>query len=106
MRRRGSVLAVGLLAVGLVALPGTLTSAAARSAPAAPSGVVAVIDSGINPYHQVFRDPSPAAQRHPSTRFPGYPTGAQALRLTLGGSSYDDAVAADCERVWKKLKPE
>src|SRR5687767_7410171 len=50
-------------------------------APAAPTthAVVALIDTGINPYNAAFRDRSPLAQRHPSTYIPNYPTNARTL---------------------------
>lgn len=94
-------MAVGIaLAVGSASLP---ASGAARPAPDA-RAVIGLLDTGINPYHQVFRDSSPEAQRHPSTRFAGYPREAQALRLTLDADSYEQALAADCERVWSRLE--
>ena len=70
-----------------------------------PHAVVALVDSGINPYHEVFRDRSPLARRHPSTYLPGFPSDAQALRLTFDAPSYWAAVRADCKRVWSKIEP-
>lgn len=67
--------------------------------------VVAVIDTGINPYHKVFRDRSPRARKHPSTYLPGYPKKATPLRLSLQKKNYWAAVRKDCERVWSKVKP-
>jgi hypothetical protein len=79
-----------------------LTAAPAVASPSAPApgpnAVVAVIDTGIDPYHPAFRDPSPRARRHPSTYLPGYPRDAIALRL---GKS----PKADCDRVWRKVRP-
>jgi hypothetical protein len=56
--------------------------------------VVAINDSGINPYHFEFSaatypDPDVLAltnnfRRHPSEYIPGYPAGAKALPITLG----------------------
>jgi hypothetical protein len=56
--------------------------------------VVAVNDSGINPYHlefsaQTYPDPDVLAltrnfTRHPSEYIPGYPTDSQAINMTLG----------------------
>lgn len=63
------------------------------------AAVVAIVDSGINPYHVEFRDDSPRAQQHPSTYLPGFPADAEALHLTLDAASYEEAVNADCE-VW------
>ncbi len=71
----------------------------------ASNAVVAFVDTGINPYHKVFRDNSPRAFKHPSTYIPGFPKDAQALRLTFDADDYWDAVKADCKRVWSKIKP-
>jgi hypothetical protein len=88
---------------------------AARGGGSDPHAVVAVVDTGINPYHETFRDKSVRAYKHPSTYIPGYPKDAKALRLTfvkVGETSeaeeekkYWDAVKADCERVWSKIEP-
>lgn len=102
--RRSAVLAV--VGVLLAALPSAATSTApSGGARAAATAVVAVVDTGINPYHRTFRDPSAAAQQHPSTRFPGYPRSAKALRLSLDTRDYDEAVERDCERVWSTVQP-
>lgn len=69
------------------------------------NAVVAVIDSGINPYHVTFRDDSPLAKKHPSTYIPGYPKDAEALRLTFNAPDLPAALKADCERVWQKVEP-
>ncbi|MDQ3956473.1 MAG: S8 family peptidase [Actinomycetota bacterium] len=66
---------------------------------------MALVDTGINPYHEVFRDRSRLAQRHPSTYIPGFPKDAKALRLTLNAPDYWTAVKADCKRIWSKIKP-
>ncbi|HEX2196783.1 MAG TPA: S8/S53 family peptidase, partial [Actinomycetota bacterium] len=68
----------------------------------APAAVVALIDTGINPYSPAFRDTSPLARRHPSTYLAGYPKDAVALRLSLG-LSYDEALERD-EEVWKSVR--
>jgi subtilisin family serine protease len=68
------------------------------------NAVVALIDSGINPYHVTFRDSSPLAKKHPSTYIPGYPKDAEALRLTLDAPDLPAALKADCERVWQKVE--
>lgn len=53
--------------------------------------VVAVIDSGVNPYHAWFRRPGYTA--HPSTYLPGFPTDAPALGLTFSvNHSYNKLV--------------
>lgn len=63
--------------------------------------VVAVLDTGINPYHMEFRDT--ARTVHPSTYIPGYPAGAQELRLTLDAPDYATARAAD-DATWDAAK--
>ena len=78
-------------------------SAAAAKKPA-PQTVVALIDTGINPYSPAFRDASPLARRHPSTYLPGYPKDALALKLTLG-VPYDEAIERDAA-VWKAVRPD
>lgn len=83
--------------------------AAPSSSEAAPSpgaqAVVAIVDTGINPYHATFRDRSALAQRHPSRYLPGYPKDAVALRLTLDAADYWKALKADCQRVWSRVRP-
>ncbi|MEA2432812.1 MAG: hypothetical protein QOG54_269 [Actinomycetota bacterium] len=61
--------------------------------------VVALIDSGINPYSSAFRDKSALAYKHPSTYIPGYPKDAIRLNLHLD-VPYEDAVKLD-EDAWK-----
>ena len=68
----------------------------------APQAVVAVIDTGINPYSEAFRDDSELAYRHPSTYIPGYPSDAQALKLTLD-VPYKQAIDADAD-VWEMVQ--
>lgn len=65
--------------------------------------VVAVIDTGINPYHLEFRDDSPLALQHPSTYIDGYPTDIPALELTLDAGSYEEALEADCA-LWASVE--
>lgn len=66
--------------------------------------VIAMVDTGINPYHETFRDDSPRAQRPPWTYVAGYPRNATRLDLTLDAKDYWSAVKADCKRVWSKIK--
>ena len=99
--RLGWIAVVVCLLVG-VAAPAT---GAAEGTASHAAGVVAVIDTGINPYNKVFRDDSPLAYQHPSTYLPGFPEDAIALELTFTATNYKAAVKADCERVWSKLKP-
>ena len=93
------VLAALSLAGGFVAVPAAAQEGAAGDA------VVAFVDTGINPYHQVFRDDSPRAYQHPSTYIPGYPADAIALDVTLSLTDWAKAVRADCESVWKTIVP-
>ena len=84
--------------VGAIA-PGPASSAPGRRPPQA---VVALIDSGINPYSVAFRDRSALARRHPSSYIPGYPKDAQALRLSLD-LPYEKAVEADAD-IWRSVR--
>lgn len=76
---------------------------AAPRAARGPQAVVALIDTGINPYSPAFRDTSPLARRHPSTYLPGYPKDALPLKLTLG-VPYEEAFARD-EAIWRSIQP-
>src|SRR5688572_4614083 len=96
-----AALAVALLAAMLL----VGSSGAAGAEGTAGDAVVAFIDTGINPYHEVFRDPSPRAQQHPSTYLPGFPADAVRLDLTFDAEDYAQAVEADCETVWKTVEP-
>ena len=90
--------AVGTIFLALVS--GPLTGRA--EAKATPRVVIAHIDSGINPYHEVFRDRSPLAYVHPSKYIPGYPKDAQALRLTLNAPTFAAAFKKD-RKIWDGL---
>ena len=68
-----------------------------------PLSVVALIDSGINPYSKAFRDHSKLGRVHPSKYISGYPKKAKALRLSLN-LPYEKAVKRDA-RVWAKVRP-
>ena len=95
-----------LLVVASLSLGGGLAAIpAAAQEGAAGDAVVAFVDTGINPYHKVFRDDSPRAYQHPSTYIPGYPADAIALDVTLTQTDWAKAVRADCERIWKTIKP-
>ncbi|MDQ3914414.1 MAG: S8/S53 family peptidase [Actinomycetota bacterium] len=93
-----------LVCAALVAAAAVAPSAGAAPPKRAPrpEAVVALIDTGINPYSPAFRDTSPLARRHPSTYLPGYPKDAIALRLTLG-APYEEAFERD-EAVWKSIQ--
>lgn len=60
---------------------------------AGPHVVVAVVDTGINPYHDFFD--AAALVDHPSTWLAGFPASAPTVALSLSAPSYEDAVAAD-----------
>jgi hypothetical protein len=68
-----------------------------------PQAVVALIDTGVNPYHVAFRDPSPIALQHPATYIPGYPKDAQALNLHLDAPDLATALQLDAD-VWANVK--
>ncbi len=67
-----------------------------------PLAVVALIDTGINPYSPAFRDTSKLAYKHPSKYIPGYPKDAEALKLSLD-VPYEEALKQDAE-VWKTVR--
>ncbi len=72
--------------------------------------VVAVVDTGINPYHTAFRgatyprnlDLNPSNDVdftvHPSSYITGYPADAEALPLTVQAADYASAVAQDSSK--------
>ena len=97
MARRAWVAALALATLGAA----QFVQQPAQAAPT-PRVVIAHIDSGINPYHEVFRDRSKLAYTHPSKYIPGYPRDAQALRLTLHAKSFDAAFKAD-RKIWDRL---
>lgn len=66
-------------------------------------GVLALIDSGVNPYHIAFRDTSALAFQHPCTYIVGYPCNATALPITLDAESYEEAVAKD-KPIWDAVQ--
>lgn len=96
----GRKLISSVIAASVVAACFALPPAAA--AKPKPTAVISLIDSGINPYHRVFRDDSPRAYRHPSTYIPGFPKDAKALHLSLNEDTYMDAVRKDCD-LWKSV---
>src|SRR5690349_3408607 len=90
--------------VPLLLLLGTLGAPAAHASAAPARAVVALADTGIDPYHQVFRDRSARAYQYPGSYLPGYPKNATALKLHLDVKDYWAAVRADC-KVWKSVVP-
>ena len=102
--------ALALVSTILVAAPAGARQD--RLLPGRPSGVarydkshavVALIDTGINPYSVAFRDTSRWGRMPPWKYIPGYPKGTPALRLSLG-LSYEEAIKRD-EKVWAKVQP-
>lgn len=79
-------------------------AAVAKPAPPVPMAVVALIDTGLNPYSVVFRDSSPLARKHPATYLPGYPRSAKALPISLG-LPYAQAIAKDA-KLWEDVEPD
>lgn len=71
-----------------------------------PFVVVAVVDSGINPYHVDFRlpDDDDAAGIHPSEYIEGFPASTPLLDLALDKPTLAAARAADAEE-WEALDP-
>lgn len=63
--------------------------------------VVAIIDSGINPYHSEFRDARFTA--HPSQYVSGYATQAEPLELALDAPTFKAATVAD-EETWSSVE--
>jgi hypothetical protein len=68
-----------------------------------PGSVVALIDTGVNPYSNAFRDRSRLAYKDPSTYIAGYPRSAKPLRLSLN-LPYKKAVKKDA-KVWSSVSP-
>ncbi len=68
-----------------------------------PHVLVAVPDSGINPYHQEFHRPE--LTDHPCTYIEDFPCNVEKLELSIGdGLSYSQAVSQD-RPVWDSLEP-
>jgi hypothetical protein len=68
-----------------------------------PFVVIALVDSGVNPYHQDFR--APEFKHHPSKYIEGYPADAKAVDLSLDladKKGYDAARKAD-DKKWSGL---
>lgn len=103
----------------LVALAGILVVPSGAHADVSGQGahtVLALIDTGINPYSPAFRDCSPEAYEYPGTYLPGYPAEADtehsavALNLTLvpcpgdppQSMTYAERIANDAAE-WRKV---
>lgn len=68
-----------------------------------PRVVVAIIDTGIQPYHDEFALLVGNASAHPSTYLSGYPSSVPALDLSLEETDLGKARKAD-EKVWDSTK--
>lgn len=99
MRLWAILTSAALFLAGSVAAP----LRGASGAEGDPTAVVALIDTGINPYHVVFRDDSMRARRHPSTYIPGFPKDARALHISLHEKDYETAVRKDC-KLWQSVE--
>jgi hypothetical protein len=98
MPRRALPLA---LTVAVAATPAAV--AAPRGPAPRPTVVVAVADTGVNPYHAAFYRPRNTA--HPCTYVAGFDCRVPALRLSVGKyTDYAKAVAAD-RAVWDSVVP-
>jgi subtilisin family serine protease len=100
--RAGRALRIARLAVVTVSIAAAAPAAPAAERSPAPSRledrpftVVAVADSGINPYHVEFRRPELTA--HPSTYVEGFPRGTEALNLTLEDRPLPRLLSRDSE---------
>jgi subtilisin family serine protease len=68
-----------------------------------PRVVVAIIDTGIQPYHMEFRQLVEDPTAHPSTYIPGYPAETDALEITLDGEDLEASRDADAD-LWGGAK--
>jgi hypothetical protein len=91
-----------------LSVPGIGSVSAQELPPPTPKAVVGFHDTGINPYHQVFRTDDPYALQHPSTYIPGYPSDAIALPITLpppeDEADWATLVRDDC-LLWRSVQP-
>lgn len=66
-----------------------------------PRTVVALVDTGINPYHEAFRRHEPVLD--PRRGLEGYPAQAREIDLSLEARSYETAVERD-EETWRSIE--
>lgn len=100
--RTGIKALVGVMVVGLLSQAAPALAGSKPGRAGGPEAIVALIDTGINPYSKAFRDRSPLAYRHPSNYIEGYPKKAKALRLSLN-LPYKKAVKKD-KRIWARVE--
>ncbi|HWL38502.1 MAG TPA: PPC domain-containing protein [Frankiaceae bacterium] len=85
---------VGLLSTSPVApLPSLVVPPVGPATTTGEHVVVAVVDTGVNPYHEFLR--APALTAHPSGWLSGFPASASPVALSLGAPDYATAAAAD-----------
>ncbi|MGH2829836.1 MAG: S8/S53 family peptidase [Actinomycetota bacterium] len=87
---------------GIHASYGKAKSALATSFKKKSHVVIAVVDTGINPYHVSYRRPDRLV--HPSQYIEGFPKDAPALGLNLTEKNYVKARNGDDAPVWSKTK--
>jgi hypothetical protein len=87
-----------VLLSGVAATAGPVTTTAS---PPVRDVVIAVLDNGINPYHQDYADPARTAP--PASYLTGYPASATPLYLDLQSNDYATARGHD-EALWRGLK--
>jgi len=63
--------------------------------------VIALIDTGVNPYHVAYRRPEYTI--HPSAYIEGFPSTAPALGLTFSAPDYTAARTGDDAAVWSQV---
>ncbi len=104
MTRTPLALAGALLAVpvALGVLPGALAAPDTTTTAGAPRVVVAVVDSGINPYHEAFQVERSSVTPAVLAEFGIGPD--QVVELTRTGDAQAD-YAADKARVWDTVRP-
>ncbi|MDQ4125309.1 MAG: S8/S53 family peptidase [Actinomycetota bacterium] len=93
--------AFAVAAVLLAALPAP-ASGARDDLRDRPFTVVAVVDTGINPYHEDFRRPELTA--HPSTYIEGFPKSAPAVPITFGEAGLTASAQTDAA-AWDEVEP-
>lgn len=96
MRFGRSVIAVVAVASLAVSFPAPAAGKKGGGLRDRPFTVIAVVDSGINPYHDDFSRPE--LTTHPSTYIEGFPRDVRALDLSLDVPSYPHAVEADARK--------
>ncbi len=101
MRRLAIVVSVSIAGAAMIPAGATTRfTPPPRPIPA----VVALIDTGVNPYNPAFHDSSFWAFQHPSTYIPGFPKDAKKLKLSLGTRTLEEALAKDA-KTWSEVRP-